>query len=730
MTDVTEISNGDDWEGDFILTPDDDDDDINIINNNITNLTEVINDLSEEVDIISHRPPPPHPPHPPHPPCRHPHVHINKRPPPLYERVPVPKIHRRHKHKHCHKDRFTLVVEGEDTIESHPLHRCRDIYGYAGKMYKHADDRKIIFENGRPNKNAVYFLDVPRGLTETGKYVYPFREHKKYSDYELDKIKLISLINNNRGISLSPDDFELSRPTPIEVEGEHYNTKITLIPKNTLKHPNCVTVCYYRHHISTVFRRYNTVDDITSTTLSELIPLLTDKLTSLDYIDTTVPPYDPMYPNLRRQVLVKANESSLFYYGSTIINLDNHVSVDGLDMLVVLDSDEPRLSLMRYMTKEDDPIPLSNITTYTEFRLNNIFKMSINRYVAFGEFSLYYEDTNGEVNEYTGHTLILNKDLQIVDGLPSVFNQIEYDPKKLIKNGDGSIVSVVDNKIYFFNTVNELISTVVLDYNPVAIYPSKDNGVYVVEPIVGHHYTITKIMDNGTKYTYLDNEGNCEYFHDLYIISSNGTVDPKYPLEIQEDDLNHFYILFEADGTYAISSNTNIINDRRFYTGKYSEDTTAWNPLKRFYLSGKEDEEYKTILPGKRPSLVAKADTYIESGRYMDLSRMDKFVNNHLTFTYVYRASPITGVPGYGWLIQDESGRDVSHRYLDTRASVIDQVLDVRKLPNGGYVVVGRVVTDPNGVELNQYCIIKYNKNGVTTDVSVIPNQDRLVSVG
>lgn len=695
-------------------------------------------------------------------------------------------LHRHDHHKHGDLDKFHIYGTPNhhypSEIEVTHVDGRYDMSKIIKTVYKTVD-KKLHIRVPRDeyrNQNTLYFIHIPVGLSETCISKYHTCKCRK-DCYTVAQEMFFEMINRSRNIHLDYRDFDIGLPKVIEHD-KIYNTEVTISPKKRSAYHGDITIRYRRKDINELFRLYTPTEDTSSRYLSEVLDKLGIPLFKGDYIDQELPVYDPNTPHKPRYVTIKAKESSLFYCNTTTICLnykkvyfnpngcleDMLVQEDGCirtpeelskaqDIVIVIDGkvhifrdmsviggigyhledviDNFTNTMLEYEDVYVDPDTGEShtVTKNSYMRIDSIFKINNDRYVAYGKYDLAYRDKNDLIVRYTGNSVLLDGNFTIMRGEDNLFHSTRYDPSTMIVTDQGEVAVVAEDNgvscIYLYCSYGHVITTIYIEKNsnivPVKIYPGKEGSIYVIGTMNHHVYKLYKINRIGSLVPYMDHEGNIYPYNVVLISNVDPNLDPAEIEDIKDDNIGDTYIVLKPKDI-GIRDQYTTFNGKR-YSIDNLVDPLTFNPVRRIKDNGILDDNYIPYIRDTQADLVSVEHDMITNS--LDVRQVVDYGDKSRVSYYTKMKDMLTGVDCYKFLAVDTQGNIVNRYYLDPRYNIIDKVYIYKQLDNGGYAVVCHIVKSYDRTIEDQDAIVVYDKNYATiytlvitdiTDTSVI----------
>ncbi len=545
---------------------------------------------------------------------------------------------------------------------------------------------------------------------------------------------LVEAINEENRTSFVYTDFSYSDPEVSSLLNSDINTRIVLTPNVGSPYYNSREFYYRRMDIEEIYRTKQIEIEIGARVdLSELIDEINEfygiNLTDDDYHDTPLPQIDPLNPTAKLTVQLVITDTSVLFYGSVEIALNEAASIiddDNIEtkyyVAVALPNSNPDILNEVVCVKSDLNIQNNykalRGTVVSKFGVDKMFNLPNDNIVIKGNFEFTGVVAGNPSTTYDVATVIMKEDgTPLVTGVDSdklfgpedinkwtTHHEIPY--VYIIDSNEELGIDIVTN-LYRYNQtglIDDTYSVTGITYTPAKITldrlgrlytlskPYDDAGTYKVR--------IDRLLDDGT----LDID-----FNPIYIWKT-GSGMPLDILDIQANDQGGLYVFtVNTDGLSSIvEDEIPIVNGNPIVPGNESQ-VYSWNPVLKFTDSGLLDTDFTTRLFDSAPYSLYRPFVSTHTPRVL-------VTNTGGVLAVTNINNPITGYEHRLPISFDLDGKPIrlsGKAYSDQIRWT--EVHGVRGLRNGKVVIRGTALLKVPGVgwsENPKHLVVQYLKTG------------------
>ena len=523
---------------------------------------------------------------------------------------------------------------------------------------------------------------------------------------------LVDKINYANGSNILYTDFVFGLPTPYAMAGVDANTQITMTPSAYSNFYGDRTIYYNRMDLGVILN--NSAISITAgtnTLLSQLIPAINlaygINLTSIDYTDQTITPYNPANPDVQASVMIEATSTSLLFTGSYNLNLGpapqqpvngvvraTYILINGLtttagitsNILAIDDNGNalPNFALIR------------NATSVTTFSINAIHPSTTGTVVLDGTFAFTAAVGSNPSTAITASSLVLDPTGTIISytstGAYGSTNAafVAGNPNQAVKYviDAGTSLGSNSNKVYQYNNVgviNGSWSATGISYVP-SILALCDNG---------NIYTVSGVLPspNQVRIDRLLPTGALDTTFTPVIITASTSNGPLIPIQIKPVNGAGFWLVFNTPYGASTAFEIPVINGAVLSIAETGALEHAFNPVFRFAESGSWSTAFQNNLPNNMPnSIFSNTNSNIQTGDHVLAftgTQVTNFTNRQNPINGYYYRAPITFDTLGNQLTLSGTSYSVQYRWIDAR--------NIVPLSNGKYIAYGQAYLPVNG---------------------------------
>lgn len=467
-------------------------------------------------------------------------------------------------------------------------------------------------------------------------------------------------INRLNGTVLDYNDFDFGPPTPVSVSGQTYNTKVLLTPKTTALLYGQREIFYKRLDLGVILASpEGLVIPDSNTLLSEIIPQINSVfgigMREEDYVEKTLPLYDPMDSGIVPRVLVEAKSTSYLFIGQHslalgpvvpdaspldpalryFVEMTGYTQVDYMKMLTCFDPHGVVDTGFQF---------LRNCPTVATVQILRSFLRNDGKLVLNGHFVLsrQNEDDVSPV-PFDVQSITVGLDGALI-GTSATFlfnanHAIKYSGSLAVEHRycvDLTITSR-SNRLYRYDQSGVLDTAydAEIGYVPATINLCSNGNLYTTSPV--QTGDVGGIPTQHVRIDRLLSDGSIDLDFTPIIITGHGSDIPTTVVQIAPLAGNGFWCLFLPLFGTDITAASPIINGVSLVPTGITA-AMAWNPIARFAESGTLVTTFKSVLKDNVASSI-----YVHAGSGMTSGHRPMVVTSSTAGFLSYKDNPITG---------------------------------------------------------------------------------------